>query len=200
MKKLLNLPGMLLTIMVFLMISCQQQPSSSETDGDMTEIKNNMQEVSDLIDESMEEESVHVFINKTDMALNQLDNQIDDYLLEMDNNNKHVRKEPRNSIISIKQIVAGIDLRLALLDNENLIGESPFDELPEETHKTDRVRPPAYPYPYPYRMTSPARQTDDMDDTAVKDMEDYAKEIHKEIVKELEDLKSEVNEFADEGL
>lgn len=200
MKKQMYLPGMLLTFIIFLMVSCQQQPSSSESDGEMTEIKNNMQEVSDLIEESMEEEAVHLFINKTDLALNELDNQIDEYLLEMDNNDKHVPKEPRNSIISIKQIVAGIDIRLALLDNENLIGESPFDELPEATHKADRVRPPAYPYPYPYRITEPARQTADVDDTGVKDMEEYAKEIHKEIVDELEDLKAEIDEFVAEGL
>jgi hypothetical protein len=200
MKKLLYLPGMLLTIIVFLMASCQQQPSSSESVGDMTEIKNNMKEVSDLIEESIEEESVHLFINKTDFALNELDNQISEYLSRMDYNNDKVEKEPRNKIIKIKQKVAGIDLRLALLDNENLIGESPFDELPETTHKTDRVRPPAYPYPYPYRMTTPADQTADIDDTAVKDMEEYSKEIHKEIVNELKELKSEVDEFVVEGL
>jgi hypothetical protein len=39
-----------------------------------------------------------------------------------------------------------------------------------------------------------------VDDTAVKDMKDYTKEIHKEIVNELEDLKTEIDEFVAEGL
>jgi hypothetical protein len=84
---------------------------------------------------------------------------------------------------------------LALLDDENLIGENPYDQLSE----SDRVRPPAYPYPYPYRMT-PTTQPADIDETTIKDIEDYAKEIHQEIVNELKKLKTEIDEFVVAGL
>ncbi len=195
MKKIKYLTGLLVPVILLFSTSCQQQPSSADSQVDLAEVKTEMQEVNELIDESINEESVHVFINKTDLALNELDNYIDDYLLAMDNANENVAKEPRNSIIKIKEKVAGIDLRLALLDNENLIGQSPFDELPEQTHKEDRVRPIAYPYHYPYSTNTTPGQPVDIEDTAIKEIEDYAKEIHKEIVNELKELKTEIDEF-----
>ena len=202
MIKLMYLPKLLISIILLFSVSCQQQPSSADTQADLANIKNEMQEVIETIDESINEESVHVFIHKTDLALNELDKQIDEYLDVIDDANIKVAREPRNSIIRIKQRVAGIDFRMALLDNENLIGEDPFDELPQQTQRVDRIRPPAYPYPYPYTMSPITDQPIDIDieDTAIKDIEEYAKEIHKEIVNELKELKTEVDEFIDESL
>jgi len=193
MKKLLYLSGICMPLIMLFSASCQQQPS--ETKADLTDIKNEMQEVIELIDESINEESVHVFIHKTDLALNRLDNHIDEYLSIKDMANEKIEKEARNSIIRIKQKVAGIDIRLALLDDANLIGESPFDDFPEQTHAIDRVRPPVYPYPYPHISTPDTRELTDFDDTAIKDIEEYAKEIHKEILNELKELKTEIDEF-----
>lgn len=195
MKKPLYLSGILLPLIMLLWVSCQQQPSSSESQGDRTEIMNDMQEVNELIDESINEESVHLFINKTDFTLNELDNHIDEYLSVIDNANEKIEKEPRNSIITIKQKVAGIDLRLALLDNENLIGENPYGALPQGSHERERVRPTTYHYPYPYSMPTTTEQTEDIDKTTIQDIEEYAKEIHQEIVSELKDLKTEINKF-----
>ncbi len=194
MKKLLYLSAIWVPLIMLFSLSCQQQPSSSESQADMTDIKNEMQEVTALIDESINEESVHVFISKTDQALNELDNHIDEYLSEMDDANEKVAKEPRNSIIKIKQKVAGIDFRLALLDDEDLIGESPLEAYPGQTQAADRIRPPVYHYPYP-NITPATRQSMDVDDTTVEDIEAYAKEMHKEIVNDLKELKTEIDEF-----
>ena len=192
MKKLLYLSGIWMPLIMLFSISCEQQPS--ETKADLTDIRNDMQEVIELIDESINEESVHEFIHKTDLALNMLDNHIEEYLSIIDMANERIEKEARNSIIRIKEKVAGIDIRLALLDDEDLIGEDPYEHT-RETTATDRVRPPVYPYPYP--DVSAPRNIDptDIDDTAIQDIEEYAKEIHKEIVNELKELKTEIDEF-----
>lgn len=198
MKNLLYLSGIWIPLVTLILVSCEPQPRTTEAD--LAEVKNEMQQVTELIDESINEESVHVFIYKADMALNEVDYRIDQYLSKMDKANDRIEQEARNSIIMIKQKVSGIDIRLALLDDENLIGESPFDDFPEQTQATDRVRPPVYPYPYP-NMTRPSttRPPEDIDDTAIEETEEYAKEIHKEIVNELEELKAEINEFIDAG-
>ncbi len=191
--------GILVTSGMLLLASCQQK-SSDEDRANVPEIKNGMQEVAELIDESVQEDSVYLFINKTDLALNKLDKHIDQYLSEMDSTNEKVAKDPRNSIIEIKQSMTGIDLRLALLDDENLIGVSPFNELPESNHKIDRIRPPAYPYSYPYSMATRTAYSDNLDENAIADMESYAKEIHKEIINELKVLKTEIDNFVVESL
>ncbi len=195
MKKLINLSRILMPLIILLLASCQQQQSSSESKADLADIKNKMQETSELIDESIHEESVHLFIHKTDLALNEIDKHIDEYLSIMDDANEKIEKEARNSIIRIKQIIAGIDIRLALLDDEDLIGESPFDENERETQAEERVRPPIYSYPYPNITTPATKQAKDVDDTAINDIEEYAKQLHKEIVNELKDLKTEIDEF-----
>jgi len=195
MKKLLYLSGIWMPLIMLFLVSCQEQPTPSETRADLADIRNDMQEVIELIDESINEESVHVFIHKTDLALNRLDNNIEEYLSIMDMADERIERDTRNSIISIKEKVAGIDIRLALLDDENLIGESPFAEFPEETHAIDRVRPPSYTYPYPHITTPETRELTDIERTTIKEIEVYAEEIHKEIVNELNKLKTEVNEF-----
>jgi hypothetical protein len=200
MKKLLYLPGILIPLIMLFSVSCEQQPTTSESKADLTDVKNDMQEVIELIDESINEESVHVFIHKTDLALNQLDNQIDEYLSIIDMANEKIDKEARNSIIKIKERIAGIDIRLALLDDEDLIGENPFDEATQETYPADRVRPLVYRYPYPDVSVPRSIESTDIDDTAIQDIEVYAKEIHKEIVNELKELKTETDEFIDESL
>lgn len=195
MKKLLYVSGILASLIMLLSVSCQRQPSPSELQAEMTVIMNGIHEITELIDESIHEKSVHLFINKTDFALNELDRHIEEYLSIIDDTNEKIEKEPRNSIIAIKEKVAGIDFRLALLDNENLIGEDPFVELPQESHKRDRIRPTTYHYPYPYSMPVTAEHLADIDDTTVQEIEAYAKEIHKEIVNELKELRSEINKF-----
>jgi hypothetical protein len=99
MKKLLYIPVILVPLMLLLTVSCQQQPSSADLQTDLVEIKNAMQDVKELIAESINEESIHIFINKTDLALNELENHIDEYLSAVDNADKRIEKEPRNSII-----------------------------------------------------------------------------------------------------
>lgn len=195
MKKQLYLPGLMIMTFMLLYSGCQEQPSSSVSEADMTEIKSQMYDFNNLIDESMEVESVHLFINKTDIALNILDNSIEDYLTAMANANQDVDAGSLNSIIDIKQTVAAIDIRLAVLDDEDLIGAESSDVLLSQTENQDRMRPPTYPYPYPYRMTTPTADLTESEITAKEDLEKYAKELHDDIVDELEDLKSEVNEF-----
>jgi hypothetical protein len=197
MKKLLYLPGIWMPLIMLFSVSCEQQPTTSESKADLTDVKNDMQEVIELIDESVNEESVHVFIHKTDLALNRLDNHIDEYLSVIDMSDERIEKEARNSIIKIKEKVAGIDVRLAMLDDEDLIGEGPFDEFPEQTRAIDRARPTVYPYPYPYpNISTPTTiELTDIEDTAIKDIEEYAKLVHQEIVNELKGLKTEIDEF-----
>ncbi len=199
MKKLLYLSGIWVPLVLLFSVSCEPQPAATEAD--LADIKSEMQDVVELIDESINEESVHVFIYKADMALNEIDYRIDQYLSKMDMANERIEQEARNSIIGIKQKVAGIDIRLALLDDENLIGENPLAEFPEETHAIDRVRPPVYPYPYPNITAPPTTgQPEGIDDTAIAEIEEYAIEIHTEIINELKELKAEINEFIAESL
>ena len=197
MKKLLYLSGIWMPLIMLFSVSCQQQPTPSEIKAGLGDIKTEMQEVIELIDESINEESVHVFIHKTDLALNRLDNHIEEYLSIMDMADERIERDTRNSIISVKEKVAGIDIRLSLLDNKNLIGESPFAEFPEETHAIDRARPTVYPYLYPYPNISTSTTIDptDTDDTTIKDIEEYAKSVHQEIVNELKELQTEIDEF-----
>jgi hypothetical protein len=199
MKPQICFSGLLVTLFLMFIASCQQQ-SSDEAQTDVTEIKNGMQEVTELIDESIREDSVFLFINKTDLALNELDMYVDQYLAAMDSADEKVSKDPRNSIIRIKQTMTGIDLRLALLDDENLIGINPFNELSEGSGKVDRIRPTAYPYSYPFSMATTPPYPENLDEGAVEDMENYAKEIHKEIVNELKELETEIDDFLAETL
>jgi septal ring factor EnvC (AmiA/AmiB activator) len=198
MKKQMYFQGLLMSLLIIIIVSCEQQPPN--TQNDLTEINQEMQEVSNLIEETINEESVHLFINKTDMALNELEDQIDEFLSVLDNANERIDKGPRNSIIEIKQKIAAIDFRLAILDDENLIGGNPYADTGETSDRIDRIRPPVYGYHYPYSMGRTTATTTDVDRVTMQEMEQYAQRIHQEIVDELRELKSTIDEFGESNL
>ncbi len=184
MKKLLNLSGVFVILVIMVSVSCQQQSSQTKSHENLGQIKIEMQDVIEKIDEVLNEEDVSVFINNTDIILNKIDNHIDEYLNMMDEADQRIDKESRNIIIRIKQKEAGIDFRLALID----------DSTPAK-----RPRPFVYPY-YDYYHILFKEITPEQDDTVRKGKVQYGKEVQKEIIKDLKDIKSEIELFIKTGL
>jgi hypothetical protein len=175
MKKLIIPFDLFMAFILIAFVSCQQQSSKSDFEENMAEIKLEMQDVVEKINEVQNEEDLSVFISKTDDLLNKLDDQIDEYHNEMDRALQKIEKETRNRIIRMKQKIVEIDFRLALLDEKETIRR--------------RIMPTVYPYtpPIPVEPIEP-------------DLEElhkvhYGTEVKKEIINNLNELQSEVEGF-----
>ncbi len=176
MKKPIITYELLIAFILIAFVSCQQQSLKSDFEENMAEFKLEMQDLIEEIEEVKEEADMSVFISKTDGLLNRLDDQIDEYHNEMDRALQKIEKENRNKIISIKQKVVEIDFRLALLDQNETIRR--------------RIRPTVYPYTQPV----PADPIEPVLDEEPQKVH-YGTEVKKEIINNLNELQSEVEDF-----
>jgi hypothetical protein len=175
MKKPIITYELLIAFILMAFVSCQQQSLRSEFEENMAEIKLEMQDLVEEIEEVKEEADMSVFISKTDALLNKLDDQIEEYHNEMDRALQKIEKETRHSIISIKQKMVEIDFRLALLDENETIRR--------------RIRPTVYPYTQPVPVDPIEPELDEPQKVH------YGTEVKKEIINNLNELRSEVEDF-----
>ena len=193
MKKILNPLGILLFLVIFFNISCEpQQPTDEEFKETLADIKQEMQDAVITIDQALNAENVPLLLQKSDMALNILEEQVDAYLDETDKAVRRIDKETRDRILAIKKKIVETDFRLALLDDNKYIKR---DEMLEEGYLQDtvtirRTRPIAYRFPI---ITAP-------DDVVIRDRVQYGEEVKEELKNDLKVLKDETELFIQNSL
>jgi hypothetical protein len=115
MKSTIIYSGTIVLLLLFL-VSCDNQSTRTAEMGD---IKEEMNEVIQTIDEALIAEDISEFKNKTDDAISKLDNKVDDYLDELDNADRRIDGSARNQIIDIKQKKVEVEFKLALLEQDD---------------------------------------------------------------------------------
>ena len=192
MKKLFNPVWFLFIYVFFILISCEQphQVSDEEFRESLSEIKQEMQFASELIDEAIEAEYSRELINKSDQALDIIENQLDAYMNEMDEAVRRIFKDTRTSIIDMKQKIAEIDFRLALLESNEQLRMSEDAEGYNETYEYRRTRPVGYRFPQITRI----------DDRLIRERVQYGREVMEEVITNLKELNDELDKFIEENL
>ena len=175
MKKRLISIGFPIFIFLLAIASCQQPSTDAGFEENMAEIKLEMQDAAQKISVIKEEGDMAVFISETDALLNNLDDQIDEYHNEMDRALQKIEKETRDRIIRIKQKMVEIDFRLSLLDDDETVRR--------------RIQPVIYPY-----IPQMPVDTLDLEQNEPLTVE-YGAEVKKSIINNLDELRSEVEEF-----
>ena len=193
MKKILNHLRMLLLFVLIFNFSCEQQRlTDEEFQETLVDINQEMQEAVIIIDQALDAENVHLLLEKSDMALNKVEEQVNAYLDKTDKAVRRIDKDTRDRIIAIKKKIVETDFRLALLDDNNYIKR---DEMLERGYLQDtvtirRTRPIAYRFPV---ITAP-------DDVIIRDRVQYGEEVKEELKNDLKVLKDEVELFIQNSL
>ncbi len=194
MKKLLNSLFTPLMLTMILFASCQQQPQPTDEEfrEELEVIKQEMQDVVKLLDDALNSDTSVVLLQRSDLALNKLESQLDHYLDQTDKAARRIDKESRNRIITIKQKIVETDFRLALLDdNDDAKRSGQLDEFyDEDTVTVRRTRPVAYRFPI----------IDVPDDAVLQDRVQYGEEVMEELKNDLKVLKDEVERFIQNSL
>lgn len=118
MKRIFNLLGVI-TLLSFALAACGGQTSRTNTGEDLVDLREEMQEVIQSIDEAIATNDISEFKNKTDDAVSSLDNKIDDYLNEMDRAERRIDQNARNRVIQMKQKKVEVEFKLALLEQDD---------------------------------------------------------------------------------
>jgi hypothetical protein len=190
MKKLINYLGIPLLMAGLVLTSCQTELTEEEFRESLSEIKQEMQIASGWIEEAIEAETSGELILKSDMALNKIEAQLDNYLDEMDRAIRRIYKDTRTNIINIKQKTVEIDFRLSLLENTERVRRIGMTEDPDEAPTIRRTRPIGYQFPY---AITP-------DEEMVTERIQYGEEVVDELRKNLTSLQEEVDLFIENSL
>lgn len=190
MSKILNHLRLPLIAALLLSVSCEQQPTEEEFRESLIEIRQEMEFASELIDEAIEAEYSRELISKSDQALDIIENQLDAYLNEMDEAVRRIFKDTRTSIINIKQKVAEIDFRLALLEGNEQLRMSEDADVDDEAYEYRRARPQGFRFPQVTRI----------DDRLIRERVQYGREVMGEVITNLKELNDELNQFIEENL
>ena len=192
MKKLFNPVWFLFIYVFFILISCEQphQVSEEEFRESLSEIKQEMQFASELINEAIEAEYSRELISKSDRALDITENQLDAYMNKMDEAGRRIFKDTRTSIIDIKQKIAEIDFRLSLLESNEQLRMSEDAEGYNETYEYRRTRPVGYRFPQITRD----------DDRLIRERVQYGRAVMEEVITNLKELNDELDKFIEENL
>ncbi len=192
MKKLFNPVWFSFFSVLFILTSCEQplQLSDEEFRETLPEVKQEMENASELLEEAMNVENSIVLIGKSDDALNKIEEQLDVYMDEMDEAVRRIYKDARTSIIDIKQKTAEIDFRLALLESNQHLRMSEQTEESDEISEIRRTRPVGYRFPHILNI----------DDRICSERVQYGEEVLEEVITNLKELKDELNQFIEENL
>ncbi len=192
MKKLLGLLWLSLFSTFFIFTSCEQPQKLSDDEfrESLSEIKQQMQVASDLLDEAISAEKSSQLIEKSDDALNIIDKQLDAYMDETDKAVRRIDKDTRSGIIDIKQKVVETDFRLALLENNEQFRISEHAEDYDEIPKARRTRPVHYRFP----------QIPEINGRYISEMVEYGAEVMEEVRTNLQELRSELDLFIEKNL
>lgn len=124
MKKTFNVI-VFITTFALALAACGGQSGRKDNRSDLSDLSEDMQEVVQNIDEAISTNEVSDFKDKTENVINSLDKRIDDYLNEMDKVERRVEKNTQNLVIEMKQKKVEVELKLALLEQD--------DNWPEES-------------------------------------------------------------------
>lgn len=138
MKRTFNLIGAI--TLLFILASCDGQTSrttdTSDNRANLIDLREEMQEVIQNIDEAIASNDVSEFKDKTDDVVSSLDAKIDDYLDEMDNAERRIDQNSRNRVIQMKQKKVEVEFKLALLEQDD------YERWDDEGYQNNRTRTP----------------------------------------------------------
>ncbi|MFN2395862.1 MAG: hypothetical protein ABR597_09265 [Bacteroidales bacterium] len=189
MKRLIK--SLTLPLVILFFISCDQQTADDEEFREsLSEVKQEMQDASELLEEAIDAENSSDLIVKSDEALNTIEEQLDVYMNAMDKALRRIDKDTRTSIIDMKQKIAEIDFRLALLESNKQLRMSEQAEGVDEIPEVRRTRPVGYRFPHILNM----------DDEIYSERVQYGEEVMEEVKTNLQELNDELNQFIEENL
>ncbi len=176
-------------IAMIILMGCQQEATTDEQlQEQKTEIKEEIKMAVGLIENAIETDESSVFIEKTDLALNKVDEQLDRYHDLMDNSMERIYKDTRDRIIRIKQKTVEIDFRLSLLEDNQVSTRAGAET--NDTLDIRRTRPVAYQFPVITAPGNPPRG----------DLIQYGDEVREETIKNLQSLQNELELFMENSL
>jgi hypothetical protein len=126
MKKYLNSLGIILVTVLLISAGCNQQRSRSDLRENLSDIREELLEVVATIDEALVADNLSEFKNKTDNALSNLEDQIDNFQDEMNQADRRISPEAREKVINLQQRKEEVELKLNLLDNDGSVGDHHF--------------------------------------------------------------------------
>jgi ElaB/YqjD/DUF883 family membrane-anchored ribosome-binding protein len=189
MKRIFNIIATI-TLFSFILSSCDGQTNRTDVREDLAEIRNEMQEVIQSIDEAIATNDISEFKNKTDDAVSSLDNKIDEYLSEMDNAERRIDQNARNHVIGMKQKKVEVEFKLALLEQDD------YENWDDENYQdaatgtpTDRAN--QAPRAEPDETT--VGTTTDPDDNQREII--YGPQLVDDLKEDLRELRSDVEQF-----
>ena len=192
MKKL-SLPLWFTVLTAFFVFTSCDQPrdlTDEEFSERLTEIKQEMQVASYLLEEAISADNSKELIANGDGAINAIEDQLNAYMNTMDEVARKIPGDARSNIIAIKQKVVETDFRLALLENNEQFRISEqvadYDEIPEAR----RTRPVNYRFP-----PIPA-----INGGHITEMVEYGAEVMEEARTNLQELKVKLNLFIEDNL
>lgn len=207
MKRSASIFGIFALSALFMFVSCNQQQSGSDVREDLAELRENTQEVIHKIDEALAMTDVSDFRSQAQDAMDELDNQIDEYHNTMDNADMRIDSEARETIINMKQKRAAIEFKLDLLDNGNGWGSDETgtrrtDDRTRTDGTGDRTGTDWTDDQEGRQQTDRPRDTDltqdDPERTEWADRDrdvNYAPEVMNEVRNDLQELRTEVEQF-----
>ncbi len=133
MKKLVSKIGIFAFLSLFVFAACQQGGDITE---ELADIRESNMEIIQNIDEAMAMTDMSDFKDQVEEALNNLDDQIENYHTEMDNANRRVDAQARDAIISLKEKMAAVEFKLELMDEGDTWGGNDQDTSWTETDET----------------------------------------------------------------
>jgi hypothetical protein len=113
MKRILNITGIAL-MFLFLAAACNQQGQRTDLDSVRDEFRDALAQIED----ALRIQEFDDFKSRAEDAISSVDSAVDDYLNEMDNNDRRIDQQTRNQVINIKQKRAEVDFKLSLLDHD----------------------------------------------------------------------------------
>jgi hypothetical protein len=193
MKNIFGHPWLILLAAVFVFASCDQPQKLSDEEfrESLSEIKQEMQDASALLDSAIIADHSREMISKSNEALNIIETQLDAYMDEMDKAVRRIYKDTRTSIIDMKQKISEIDFRLALLEsNEQLKMNEDREGFDDDVRDVRRVRPVGYRFPHIINI----------DERVIRERIQYGEEVMEEARTNLQELNAELNQFIEENL
>jgi hypothetical protein len=117
----------LIALFAILFVACGQS-NRSNRQSNLAELREDLVEVIQTIDEAIAARDISDFKSRADDAISKLDNRIDDYLDEMDNADRRVNQSVRSQVIDLKQKKVEVEFKLALLDQDDYDGDAMYHD------------------------------------------------------------------------
>jgi hypothetical protein len=113
MKRLLNISAIAI-LFLFVAAACNQQGQRADFDS----VRDDFRDALAQIDEALRTQDHDDFRDRADDAINKVDNAVDDFLDEMDSQDRRMDQQTRNQVINIKQKRSEVEFKLSLLEHD----------------------------------------------------------------------------------